>query len=105
MTMRSSSCSAAVRVFAGLLVLCALTQSLVVTKFPHFQTFDSWDECSYAGTCYEKVSTSPVDTITTPPRHPHARVSWDVGGGLSKRGAYAGMHQPAGGMGERAGRS
>lgn len=49
-----SSCSAAVRVFAGLLVLCALSQSLVVTKFPHFQTFDSWDECSYAGTCYEK---------------------------------------------------
>lgn len=54
-----SSCSAAVRVFAGLLVLCALSQSLVVTKFPHFQTFDSWDECSYAGTCYEKVSSSP----------------------------------------------
>lgn len=52
--MRSSSCSAAVRVFAGLLVLCALSQALVVTKFPHFQTFDSWDECSYAGTCYEK---------------------------------------------------
>ncbi len=67
--MRSSTCSAAVRVFAGLLVLCALSQSLVVTKFPHFQTFDSWDECSYAGTCYEKVSTAPVDTTT--PHHTH----------------------------------
>jgi hypothetical protein len=67
-----SSCSAAVRVFAGLLVLCALSQSLVVTKFPHFQTFDSWDECSYAGTCYEKVSLSPVDHTPHTTHHtPH----------------------------------
>jgi hypothetical protein len=46
--------SSAKRVLAGLLLLFALSQALVVTKFPHFQTFDSWDECNYAGTCYEK---------------------------------------------------
>jgi hypothetical protein len=53
------------RVLAGLLLLFALSQALVVTKFPHFQTFDSWNECNYAGTCYEKVRPIVSVLLTT----------------------------------------
>lgn len=44
-----------------LFALCAIVaQSLVVTKFPHFQTFDSWSECNYPGTCYEQVRPATI---------------------------------------------
>jgi len=39
------------------LVLClagsATAKVLFIDHFPHFQTFDSWNDCYYDGTCYE----------------------------------------------------
>ena len=65
----SALCSVAVVVF----VFCACTtrvSGLVVTEFPHFQTFDSWPDCWYDGLCYEQECTGLMGGWVNPEWHP-----------------------------------
>jgi len=55
-------------------LLCWWTQAgvteLVVTTLPHYQTFDSWNECSYVGTCYELYCNNIQGGWVNPEFHP-----------------------------------
>jgi len=58
--------------FAPSRVACTngeLNGQLLVNDLPHFQTFDSWPQCNYPGTCYEQSCPTLLGGWKTGPFH------------------------------------
>jgi len=47
----------------------AISTTTLVTEFPHFQTFDSWDVCSFDGPCYAQSCDSLLGGWLNPEFH------------------------------------
>jgi len=54
------------------------SSTLVITQFPHYQTFDSWDTCSFIGNCYEQACPSLKGGWTNPDFHSSPPFPLDV---------------------------